>query len=195
MEHRMKISKSNTAAVTTRDTLASGIADPITGKTSTGSVVLRGLTVALDSQVGEAFISDCARYTEGLLPDSEIKGKWVLSHQDWVLLAGNKPLLDAVRAERDRRIHNGDAAREAAQRHFAKAPTVLGSILSDEQISPRNRIEAAKELRQVAGNGADAFLPKEKIVISIDLGEDYKLYREIEVAPQKPAWPDDGELP
>jgi hypothetical protein len=162
----------------------------------TGSVRLRGLMVALDTVVGAAFIADCARHTEGLLSDDEIKDKWTLSDEDWAGLAANTPLLKAVQAERQRRIHSGDAPREAAQWHFAKAPTVLGTILTDELVSPRHRIEAAKELRQVAGNGPEAASgPKEPFVITINLGGDEKLVFEKELAPRSPSPPDDGELP
>src|SRR5258708_2741488 len=120
--------------------------------TKTGIIVLRGAAVALDSHDGQDFIADCPRHTERLLSDNEIKDKWTLSNEDWIGLAANTPLLDAVRAERERRILNGEAAREAAQRFFVKAPTVLLDILSDEMVSPRHRIEAARELRQAAGD-------------------------------------------
>src|SRR6266550_902953 len=103
------------------------------GAAKAGGVVLGGVAVALDANVGQAFIADCSRHTEGLLCDDEIKAKWQLSAEYWRGLANNTPLLQAVRAERDRRIANGDAAREAAQRHLAKAPDVLGGILTDEQ--------------------------------------------------------------
>ena len=43
-----------------------------------GSARLRGVSVPLDTDVGHAFITDCCRYTEGLLSDSEIKGRWAL---------------------------------------------------------------------------------------------------------------------
>jgi hypothetical protein len=153
-----------------------------------GSVVLRGFTVSLDSEVGAEFATDCARYTEGLLSEDEIKGKWAIPDEDWEGLTANIQLLSAIRAERERRTQNGEAAREMAQKYFAKAPTVLGSILTDEQISPRNRIEAAKELRQAAGNRPDfGSGPREKIIISIDLGDDYKLYRQVEAPADKPS--------
>ena len=97
---------------------------------NTGSVLLRGVTVALSTDVGQAFIADCARNTEGLMPDHEIKAKYELSEADWERLAGNTPLLHAVRKERERRILSGEAAREAAQRHFAGAPTILNRILN-----------------------------------------------------------------
>ena len=109
-------------------------------------------------------------------------------------LAANVALLAAVRVERERRIHTGEAAKEAAQWHLAKAPTVLGGILTDEQVSPRHRIEAAKELRQAAGNSPDAASePKEKYIISINFGSGQEVYREFDVTPRKE--PDDGEAP
>ena len=159
-----------------------------------GTVILRGVTVALDSEVGQAFVIDCARNTEGLMADHEIKAKYELSDQDWERLAGNTPVLHAVRAERERRIRNGDVAREVAQRHFAKASTVLGDILTDNLVPPRHRIEAAKELRQVAGNGPDAKPGTgDKFIITINLGGDEKLRFEKEVAPLAPLPPDEGE--
>ena len=183
-----------TGPVTTPDAKASSIADP--GPVKVGSVRLRGVSVLLDTDVGQAFVVDCCRHTEGSLSDSEIKSKWALSGEDWAGLAANTPLLGAVRAERERRIINGAAAREAAQRYFAKAPTVLSDILTDEQVSPRHRIEAARELRQVAGDRPDAASgADEKIIIKINLGGGEKLVFEKEIAPCEPAPSDDGELP
>jgi hypothetical protein len=135
-----------------------------------GGVVLRGVAVALDTDVGRMFVVDCARNTEGLLPDAEIKSKYELSDRAWERLADNTPMLHAVRAERARRITSGDAAREAAQRFFAKAPDVLGGILTSVLVSPRHRIDAAKELREVAANGPEKQVAGEKFVIVIDLG-------------------------
>ena len=127
-----------------------------------GNVRLRGLTVALDTDVGQAFIADCARNTEGLISDLEIRTKYELTDKNWERLANNAPLLRAVRAQREHRIFNGEAPREAAQLHFTKAPDILNDILTDEQVSPRHRIEAARELRQVAGNGAERARRPEK---------------------------------
>ena len=138
-----------------------------------GCVVLRGVTVALDTDIGLAFLADCARHTEGLVSESDIKAKWTLTDEDWVGLAANTQLLRAVATERERRIFNGVAAREGAQRHFAKAPDVLGGLLVDKMVSPRHQIEAAKELRQIAGNGPDASpKPGEKFSIIFNLGAD-----------------------
>jgi hypothetical protein len=150
-----------------------------------GSVVLRGLTVALDTDVGQAFITDCARNTEGLLPDDEIREKYGLSARAWERLASNTPAIHAVRAERARRVANGAAAREGAQRHFVKVPDVLGKLLTDELVSPRHRIDAAKELREVAANGPDATSTGDKFVIRINFGGEEKRY-EFNKAPLVP---------
>jgi hypothetical protein len=171
---------------------ASSVADA--GPIKFGSVVLRSVTVALDTDVGQQFVTDCARNTEGLMPDSDVKNKWTLTDEDWERLANNAPLLHAVRAERERRIISGDAAKEGAQRAFAKAPTVLSDILMDEQVSPRHRIEAARELRQTIGEADTASKAGERFVITIDLGGDDKLVIDKAMAPNKPLQPDDGEV-
>ena len=183
-----------TAPVTTPVAKTSSVTNPEPVKV--GSVRLRGVSVSLDTDVGQAFVVDCCRHTEGLLSDSDIKSKWTLGDEDWMNLADNAALLQAVRAERERRILSGAVAREAALRYFAQAPTVLSDILTDEQVSPRHRIEAARELRQVAGDRPDAASgADEKIVIKINLGGGEKLVFEKEIAPCGPAPSDDGELP
>jgi hypothetical protein len=161
--------------------------------TPSGSVVLRGITVALDSDVGEAFITDCARNIEGLISDLEIKAKYELSDLDWDRLSNNTPLLHAIRTKRERRILNGDAPREAAQRHFAKAPHILNQILTDEQTAPRHRIEAARELRQAAAIPPDAKPGDgERVTIIINLGDE-QICIDKQLAPLEPVLPDDGE--
>jgi hypothetical protein len=128
------------------------------------------------------------------MPDSDVKNKWTLTDEDWERLANNAPLLQAVRAEREPRIISGDAAKEGAQRAFAKAPTVLSDILMDEQVSPRHRIEAARELRQTIGEADTASKAGERFVITINLGGDDKLVIDKAMAPNKPLQPDDGEV-
>jgi hypothetical protein len=140
-----------------------------------------GTEVALDSDTGEAFVAGCARNTEGLLTDQQLKETWGLEQREWVALGENAPLLSAIKAERERRIRSGEAAREAAQRHVAGAPSVLNQILHNETISPRHRIEAAKELRQMAVSGPANPAAGEKFVISIDLGGDCRLVKEYDL--------------
>jgi hypothetical protein len=179
--------------------IAQAPTSPVTTAGSAGTVILRGVTVTLDTEVGRAFVTDCARNTEGLTPDDEIKTKYELSDEEWERLAGNTPVLHAVRAERRRRIANGDAAREGAQRFFAKAPDVLGGILTNDLVSPRHRIDAAKELREVAGNGPDA-KPEtgEKFLIIINLGDGEEHRYEVDRTPRAPSVlmpPDEDDAP
>jgi hypothetical protein len=157
-----------------------------------GNVVLRGVTIALDTDLGEEFVTDCSRNIEGLLSDAEIKSRWGLSDAAWDSLAANAPLLAAVRRLRDRRILNGDAAKEAARRHFAQAPAILNRILEDEQVSPRHRVEAARELRQVATSGEPANAQRDTVKIIINIGEE-KLVFEKEPL-RDPERSDDGEV-
>jgi hypothetical protein len=162
-----------------------------TAVAATGTVVLRGSPVSLDSDVGTDFIKHCARNVEGLLSESELKAKYQLSDDDWVGLAKNEQLLRAVRTEVDRRIANGQCAREAALRHHARTPSILNEILQNETISPRHRIEAAKELRQLAGGARENIGTGEKFIIKIDLGEDCRLVKEFDQPARIPS--DDGE--
>ena len=150
-----------------------------------GHIRVLGNEVGLEHETARAFIEDCARNLEGLLSDRQLRETWGLDDDELVRLADNTPLLGAIKAERERRIRMGDAAREAAQRHFAKAPSILNEILQNETISPRHRIEAAKALGQVAGSGSETPGNRgERFIISINLGEDHKLVREIEVLPR-----------
>jgi hypothetical protein len=153
---------------------------------ATGTVVIRGNHVSLDSDDGTDFIKNCARNVEGLLSESELKAKYQLSDDDWAGLAKNEQLLRAVRTEVDRRIANGECAREAALRHHARAPSILNEILQNETISPRHRIEAAKELRQLAGSPRENNAPGEKFIINIDLGEGRRLVKEFEQSARIP---------
>lgn len=137
------------------------------------SVVLRGATVHLDSELGRAFVTDCARFSENLLSATEVCAKWGLTETAWTDLGKNAALLDAVRAERSRRIGSGEAVREAAQLQLLKAPDVLGGILTSEQAPARHRVEAARELRQAAGHGSEAASNAgERHTITINLGPD-----------------------
>jgi hypothetical protein len=156
-----------------------------------GYVRVLGAAFSLGDRTGKAFVMDCARHTEGLRTDRELKETWGLDEQGWARLAENIPLLNAIKAERERRIHCGEAAREAAQRHFVHAPSVLNEILHNKLISPRHRIEAARELRQVAVNGPETTRATEKFVINIDLGGGDKFVCETEIINRPPGMEDD----
>ena len=157
---------------------------------SAGRAPLLADSISGENEADKAFITDCARNVEGLRSDQEIKDNWGLDEQGWASLAENIPLLNAIKAERQRRIRSGEAARESAQQHFARAPSILARILEDEGVSPRARIEAARELRQAAGDARENSGTGEKFIIMIDLGEDHRLVKEFNQPVRIPC--DDG---
>jgi hypothetical protein len=132
--------------------------------------------VSLGSEIGRSFVADCARYTEGLMSEAETRSRWGLTEQQWEAFERNTPILDAVQRERERRIMNGTAVAEAARLQHVKAPSVLGSILSNDGVSPRHRIEAARELRAIAiDSGRADGQAGEKFTVIINIGNEEKL--------------------
>jgi hypothetical protein len=97
-----------------------------------GSVVLRGVEIDLDSDIGYGFIVDCCRFCEGLLAEGEIKLKYGLTDSAWTRLTDNAPLLEAVQREKERRVRDSAAAREKAQHLFVAAPDVLSTRPGNE---------------------------------------------------------------
>ena len=115
-------------------------------------------------------IVDCCRAAEGLIKDDEVRDKYGLSAEVWRNSTKDKALVHAVRAEKERRMLNGAAAREAAARHFVKAPAILDEIMTNDLSNPRHKIEAIKELRATAAIGSTERLPEsERFIIHIDL--------------------------
>jgi hypothetical protein len=117
------------------------------------AITLRGVRVSLNSDVGAAFVADCARNREKIFCDSELREKYQIDDKAWTEIIANKALRLAVSIECQRRMLNNDASREGAARQFTKAPAILGGILEDQKANPRHRIEAAKELRSAAHSG------------------------------------------
>ena len=136
------------------------------------------------------FITDLARYAEGLFTEQQVKKKHHFDDATWARLGEDEALIEKIEAEKTRRIRSGVTARERAQQHFATVPNVLGDILNDSSSSPRHRIEAAREIRQVAANEAEN-KSSDRFVINIDLGEDYKLMIN---KPRKSGLDDDGKI-
>ena len=148
---------------------------PVT-KTNDAVVILRGVSVPLNSDVGCAFTADCARNRERIFSDAQLQEKYDIAPNDWDDIIKNKPLRLAISRECERRMLNGDGAREAAAKEFTAAPEVLGSILRDNKASPRHRIEASKELRATANVGAEKSRDDfDRVVVTITLGGDEKL--------------------
>jgi hypothetical protein len=155
-------------------------------------IVLRSIPTNLTSAAGHQFVVDCVRAAEGLISDNDLRDKYELSPDDWKDITENTALIRAIQAERERRVRNGAAAREAAAQHFIKAPAVLDSIMCDSSASPRHRIESARELRQTAlGSSGDESTAdaSEKFVITINLGADHVEHYEKTITPMKPLLP------
>src|SRR5262245_3732923 len=134
-------------------------------------IPLRNTPIDLHSDVGHAFIVDCTRAGEGLLTDAELIEKYELSPKDFRALSKNKELERAIRAERERRVKSGLAAREAAARHLVKGVGIVDQIMTSTESHPKHKLDAFRELRSTAavGDGSDGRLNSEKFVIHIDL--------------------------
>ena len=116
-------------------------------------------------------VSDLCRFAEGVLTEKQVRRRW-RSIDESIWETPPEPLVDAVEAERIRRVRSGHAAREKAQNLAVQAPDILGTIMTNDGNSPRHRIEAAKELRVVADNGPEvtpAAAAAERFQIIIDL--------------------------
>ena len=134
-------------------------------------VNLRSSPIDLNTDTGHQFVVDATRAAEGLLTDRELAEKYELSPADWQNITKDIALGRAIRAERERRVLNGTAARESAAKHLVKGPGILDQIMTSEQSNPRHKIEAFKELRTTAaaGSSADRQMETERFVIRIDL--------------------------
>ena len=69
-------------------------------------VILRGIPVALTSDLGRAFTADCARNAEKLISDDDLRTKYGLS---------NNPTIAWVESEVDDYIAEGMQARHAPE--------------------------------------------------------------------------------
>jgi hypothetical protein len=136
-----------------------------------GTITLNGIDVELDSDLGRAFITDATRAGEGVIADEDLVEKYELSSDELQKLANNKAIGRAIRNEREHRLRSGIATRELAARSYFKVPTVLDSILTNEEANARHRIESARELRVIATpeNQVNPAAQSERFVIRIDL--------------------------
>jgi hypothetical protein len=126
--------------------------------------------IDLNTDTGHRFVVDCTRAGEGLITDKELQQKYELSPADWQNITKDMALGRAVRAERERRMLDGTAARESAARYFVKGPSILDQIATDAQSNPRHKIDALRELRATAAIGeGERPRESERFVIRIDL--------------------------
>jgi hypothetical protein len=141
------------------------------------SIILRGIEVELTSDVGRAFITDATRAGEGVISDQDLLEKYELSIEELQAIANTKAVGRAIRNEREHRLRSGIATRELAAKSYFKAPTVLDSIMMDEQANARHRIESARELRVISTpENQNTPAQSERFVISIVLNSDVETY-------------------
>ena len=141
------------------------------------TITLGGVLVELSSDLGHEFTENCVRAGEGLIDDRELAEIYELTPADFQAISKDAALIRAIRITRDRRVRTGQAAREAAAKHFVKAPGILDRIMSTESSNDRHKIEAARELRQVAlPQEQNTPAQSERFHIVINLGEDTEVY-------------------
>ena len=139
-------------------------------------VSLSKTPIDLHSDAGHQFVIDATRAGEGLLTDADLTEKYELTDADWKAIRGDRALGRAVRAERERRMLSGTAARESAARYFVKGPSILDQIATAPDSNDRHKIDALRELRATAAIGGSADRPAggEMFLIRIDLSADGK---------------------
>jgi hypothetical protein len=156
-----------------------------------GTVVLRGVEVPLQSDVGREFTIACARNWEQLLTDADLCERFGLTLEQWQASGANKVLVRAVQLEHERRVRRGAVAQELAAKEFTEAPRILGTIMKDENNNPRHRIDACNSLRQAAiGPDSENKAQGQVFTINLNFGTN-KVTKEIELkshAPEKTDW-------
>src|SRR5262249_40131234 len=102
------------------------------------------------------FITDLARYAEGVLSEATVKKKYHFDDASWESLGEDEALIEAIEAEKVRRVRNGSAKREKAQQHIVKAPDILSAIMCDDGANARHRVDSIKALDALADPGPKA---------------------------------------
>jgi hypothetical protein len=81
----------------------------------------------------------------------------------------------AIELEKTRRVRDGSAKREKAQKLVVQAPDVLSGILMDNSANARHRIDSAKVLNDFAANGPEGIPAADRFQITIVLDSDTTL--------------------
>jgi hypothetical protein len=84
----------------------------------------------------QEFVADLCRYAEGLLTEAAVKKKYRFTDDVWEKLGGDDALVEAIEAEKIRRMRDGSTKREKSQLLITKAPAILDGIMCDPSASP-----------------------------------------------------------
>jgi hypothetical protein len=152
---------------------------------SDGSLVLRGHTIKVDSDIGRQFAVDCVRFIEGLVSEEQLRKKYALvTDAAWRELSDIEPLQLLIGQLREKRIRSGEAQREKASLRWASAIDIVHAIVQDPTASAKHRLDGARELRACAGAGAEDKLVdgRDRIVITLNFGT-HKVIKDVELKP------------
>jgi hypothetical protein len=127
-----------------------------------------GVSIPLDSQMGESIVKDAARFNEGSLSEDEFRSHWALSDAEWEAIASNVDLIEAVRVEMRRRVESGEAARDHARFAYPEVVRGLVTLANSAVVSARHRIDAARELRAISGVVKEDAAP---LIVSITINK------------------------
>ena len=119
------------------------------------------------------FITDCARYAEGLLSEKDVKKAHHFDDATWEPLGSNDVLVEAIEAEKIRRIRNGSTKRERAQQLVRASARRLGRHYARcQRLAEAPDRNSAKALDAFAANGPEAAPASDRFQITINLGSD-----------------------
>lgn len=74
------------------------------------------------------FVSDLARFSEGIASEADIKRKYRLANEVWEEMGNDDELVRAIERQKERRVRDGSHKREKAQKHIIKGPDILSGI-------------------------------------------------------------------
>jgi hypothetical protein len=129
--------------------------------------------ISLESDLGRELVADCAKFSEGILDERQVRKKYRFDDDAWEALGSNDQLVEKIEAEKIRRIRDGSAKREKSQMLITKAPGILDGIMSDASASPRHRVDAIRTLDGFAANGPAGAPASDRFIITINLGADH----------------------
>jgi len=121
-------------------------------------------------------IADLCRFSEGVLTEQQVRKRHRLPDNVWKQMGSDDLLVEKIEAEKVRRMRDGSAKREKAQKLVMTAPDVLESIMSDTNANAKHRIDSAVVLDRFAANGPEAAAPADRFIISIVLNGDVETY-------------------
>jgi hypothetical protein len=121
-------------------------------------------------------ITDLCRFSESLLDEKYIRRKWKLDNAIWQHMGNDDRFVEKIDDERLRRIGDGSAKRESAQKHVTRAPEVMAGIMNDPAANNKHRIDAAGRLDNLATGGPEAASRGERFIITINMGDDSRTY-------------------